>query len=183
MKSRKFPMVHARPPAIPRLCLHEPCPMDSNADGISHVKSGVSQSSCGLYEHRMDIGLEDLRGPARIWIYLQSRISQTPSTATHRALEPAHPASTLRRFNLRTKIAKRTQFCPDIPRDGTACPRPRWVALATRLSRSATRPPSAVRRRTDRPERNETANFQTDGFQRMWPPASSLIKVSQGQSR
>jgi len=108
MKSRKFPFVHARPPTTPRLCLHEPCPTDPNTDGISHFKSGISTSSCGIYEHRIGIGLEDLGGPARM--YLQSRISQNPSSVTHHVLGPAHPASTLQRFNLRMKITKPNQF-------------------------------------------------------------------------
>ena len=40
--------------------------MDPNADGISHVKSGISQSSCTISQHRIGIGFEDLGGPARI---------------------------------------------------------------------------------------------------------------------
>ena len=95
MKSRKFLLVHARPPAIPRLGRPEPYPMDPNADGVSHFPSGISPSSCGIYEHRIGNGLEDLGGPARVSFAVPHPAKPVICHSSRLGPRIAHPASTL----------------------------------------------------------------------------------------
>jgi hypothetical protein len=147
MKPRNFPLVRARPPAIPRRCRHELYPMDPDADGISHVKSGVSQNSRGIYEHRIDIGLEDLGVPARISLAVPrlSRRSQAyadhaqPNLKITKRTQFQDGASTstatASEVSALSALTKRTPIYPHIPRgwDSLSQPfPPRCVAQATR---------------------------------------------------
>jgi len=99
MKSRKFLLVRARPPAIPRLCLHEPYQMPPQR--LRHITRRTRHFPKLLWHlstsdwHRFGIGLEDLGGPARVSFAVPHPAKPVICHSSRLGPRIAHPASTL----------------------------------------------------------------------------------------